>query len=76
MDVSQMLNRINLSDSSLYHLQVKEPVPSVAGRLFNFSLIISAGAASIYYVYVHHPDTIHNLLTKIRPQTSLGVSLM
>lgn len=68
-----MLNQINLSGSSL---QVKEPEPSVTGRLFNFSLIISAGAASIYYVYVHYPDTIPNLLTKIRPQTNLGISLM
>lgn len=60
----------------LYHLQVKEPEPSVIGRLFNFSLVISAGAASIYYVYVHYPDTITNLLNKIRPQSSLGISPM
>lgn len=71
-----MLNRISLSDSSLYHLQVKEPEPSITGRLLNFTLIISAGAASIYYITVHYPDTISNLLSKIRPQTSLGISLM
>lgn len=67
---------MNLSDSSLYHLQVKEPDPSIASRLVNFSLILSASAASIYYINVHYPDTIPNLLTKIRPQTSLGISPM
>ncbi|XP_003974020.1 dimethylaniline monooxygenase [N-oxide-forming] 5 [Takifugu rubripes] len=50
--------------------QVKEPEPSVAGRLLIFSLIISAGTASIYYIHVRYPDTIPNLLTKIRMQTS------
>lgn len=76
MDVCETLNQIKLSDSCFLHLQVKEPEPSVNSRLFNFSLLISAGAASVYYIYVHYPDTISNLLTRIHPQTSLGISLM
>ncbi|XP_041790493.1 flavin-containing monooxygenase 5-like [Chelmon rostratus] len=49
--------------------QLKEQEASITGSLIKLSLIITAGAASVYYVHDRNPTTIPTLLSKLRLQT-------
>ncbi|XP_075895502.1 flavin-containing monooxygenase 5-like [Nelusetta ayraudi] len=49
--------------------KVEEERPSTASRLLKWSLIVTAGTASIYHIHVRYPNTIPDLLSKIHPVT-------
>ncbi|XP_034438985.1 dimethylaniline monooxygenase [N-oxide-forming] 5-like [Hippoglossus hippoglossus] len=46
-----------------------EHEPSTTGRLFKLSLTLMVGGATAYYVHVHYPTALPNLLSKLHLQT-------
>ncbi|XP_060934417.1 flavin-containing monooxygenase 5-like [Limanda limanda] len=45
--------------------KLMEHEPSTTGRLFKLSLTLMVGGATAYYVHVHHPTALPNLLSKL-----------